>query len=94
MKRNVHVATAFAFVAAVGSACSGTFEDVTPVCLPGKLVACFCATGAPGERACTADGLDYEACECLPDAGVDGAADAAPDSAQVDAPLGPDAGPP
>ena len=65
--------------------------DNTPVCRPATTADCYCYTGAPGEKTCRADGLGFEECACLPDAGVD-AAPASPDAGAPDG--GPDAGPP
>ncbi|HEU4407364.1 MAG TPA: DUF3105 domain-containing protein [Polyangiaceae bacterium] len=33
-------------------------------CAAGQIASCACADGAPGERACRADGAGYEACAC------------------------------
>ncbi len=49
-------------------------DDSTPVCAPRSVASCYCNTGDPGQKVCSADGLYYLACTCLPDAGVDAAA--------------------
>lgn len=54
-------------------------DDNTPLCIPQTTERCFCYTGDPGQRRCSADGLEYGSCECLPDAGIDATPDAPSD---------------
>ena len=46
-------------------------EDSTPACVPATPATCFCPTGGPGQKVCDEEGLDYGACTCSVDAGVD-----------------------
>lgn len=50
---------------------AGCGNGEPPLCVPASSEACDCPTGAPGTHVCTADGLDFDACVCAPDAGID-----------------------
>ncbi len=67
------LAVASILVAIMGACSDDTFSDTIPACLPASTAACFCPTGAPGAKVCTDTGLEYGACACLPDAGLDAA---------------------
>jgi hypothetical protein len=54
---------------------SGSCEDNTPQCIPSVVAPCSCYTGGPGEKTCSADGLEFGKCVCTPDAGVSADAD-------------------
>lgn len=65
------------------AACDGAEP---PACVPDVATACDCPTGAPGTHVCNADGLEFGACVCSPDAGA-ADADAGPDASdEIDAP--------
>lgn len=52
--------------------------DETPLCTPETPMSCYCSSGDVGQKICTADGLGFGPCNCLPDAGVDAAAVSSP----------------